>query len=75
MKRIGVLIGMRGLMLLLVFEAGYSAAATAQETDDTDVVRVFIQKLRRKLGDDPKKPACIFNHRGVGYRMARQDDA
>ena len=38
---------------------------------DTDLVRVFIQKLRRKLGDDPKEPAYIFNHRGVGYRMAR----
>ena len=38
---------------------------------DTDLVRVFIQKLRRKLGDDPKEPTYIFNHRGVGYRMAR----
>ncbi len=42
-----------------------------RETTDTDLVRVFIQKLRRKLGDDPKAPAYIFNHRGVGYRMAR----
>ena len=38
---------------------------------DTDLVRAFITKLRRKLDDDPKKPAYIFNHRGVGYRMAR----
>ena len=43
----------------------------SREADDTDLVRVFIQKLRRKLGDDPKAPAYIFNHRGVGYRMAR----
>ena len=42
-----------------------------RENPDTDLVRVFIQKLRRKLGDDPKKPTYIFNHRGVGYRMAR----
>ena len=42
-----------------------------RENADTDLVRVFIQKLRRKLGDDPKAPAYIFNHRGVGYRMAR----
>ena len=42
-----------------------------RDTADTDLVRVFIQKLRRKLGDDPKAPAYIFNHRGVGYRMAR----
>ena len=45
-----------------------------RENPDTDLVRVFIQKLRRKLGDDPKEPAYIFNHRGVGYRMARRDD-
>ena len=38
---------------------------------DTDLVRAFIKTLRRKLGDDPKQPAYIFNHRGVGYRMAR----
>ena len=38
---------------------------------DADLVRAFITKLRRKLGDDPKEPAYIFNHRGVGYRMAR----
>ena len=42
-----------------------------RESADTDLVRVFIQKLRRKLGDDPKDPAYIFNHRGVGYRMVR----
>ena len=43
----------------------------SREHGDTDLVRVFVQKLRRKLGDDPKEPAYIFNHRGVGYRMAR----
>ena len=41
---------------------------------NADLVRAFIKKLRRKLGDDPKKPAYIFNHRGVGYRMARPDE-
>ena len=40
---------------------------------DTDLVRAFIKKLRRKLGDDPKEAAYIFNQRGVGYRMARPD--
>ncbi len=40
---------------------------------DTDLVRAFIKNLRRKLGDDPKEPAYIFNQRGVGYRMARPD--
>ena len=37
------------------------------------VVRAFVKKLRRKLRDDAKDPVYIFNHRGVGYRMARSD--
>ena len=40
-----------------------------------ELVRTYIKKLRRKLGDDPKRPAYIVNERGVGYRMARPDDA
>ena len=42
-----------------------------RENGDADLVRAFIKALRRKLGDDPKTPTYIFNHRGVGYRMAR----
>ena len=42
---------------------------------DTELVRTFIKKLRRKLGDDAARPAYIVNERGVGYRMARPDDA
>ena len=41
------------------------------DSDDTNLVRTFIRQLRRKLGDDPREPAYIFNHRGVGYRMPR----
>ena len=40
---------------------------------DTNLVRSFVRSLRRKLGDDPKAPAYIFNQRGVGYRFARPD--
>ena len=35
------------------------------------LVRAFVKKLRQKLGDDARKPAYLFNERGVGYRMAR----
>ena len=56
---------------VLTYDALLRQVWGSREHDDTDLVRVFIQKLRRKLGDDPKKPAYIFNHRGVGYRMAR----
>ena len=44
-----------------------------RDSDDTNLVRTFIRQLRRKLGDDPKKPTWIFNQHGVGYRMARPD--
>ena len=42
---------------------------------DTELVRTFVKKLRRKLGDDAASPAYIVNERGVGYRMARPDNA
>ena len=40
-------------------------------SNDTNPVRICIRRLRRKIGDDPKKPTYIFNQHGVGYRMAR----
>jgi len=39
------------------------------DSGDPDRVRTFIKQLRRKLGDDPKRPAWILNERGVGYRV------
>ncbi len=36
---------------------------------DSEPVRTFVKKLRRKLGDDPASPVYIFTERGVGYRM------
>jgi two-component system KDP operon response regulator KdpE len=41
---------------------------------DVDLVRTFVKKLRRKLGDNAARPAYIVNERSVGYRMARRDD-
>ena len=37
---------------------------------NSEPVRTFVKKLRRKLGDDPARPVHIFTERGVGYRMA-----
>ena len=34
------------------------------------LVRAFVKKLRRKLGDSAASPTYIFNERGVGYRVA-----
>ena len=38
-------------------------------SSDQAAVRDFARRLRRKLGDDPERPAYIANERGVGYRM------
>ena len=42
---------------------------------DPELVRAFMMKLRRKLGDDATKPTYFFNERGVGYRMARPSES
>ena len=38
------------------------------------VVRAFVKKLRRKLGDDASRPTYILNEHGVGYRMPKPGD-
>ena len=47
----------------------------SRDTANVQAVRNFVKKLRRKLGDDAARPAWVVNVRGVGYRMARPDDA
>ena len=41
---------------------------------DPKLLRAFVKKLRRKLGDDAVNPAYIFTERGVGYRLAAPGD-
>ena len=38
------------------------------------IVRVYVKRLRDKLGDDPKNPTYVFTEPRAGYRMARPDD-
>ena len=38
-------------------------------TDGRNALRIFINRLRRKLGDDPHKPCYIESVRGTGYRF------
>ncbi len=45
-----------------------------QDSGDPELVRTFVKKLRRKLGDDAARPAYIFTERAVGYRMAKPGD-
>lgn len=44
---------------------GYEVA----EPDARPMIRVHIQRLRQKLGDDPDNPRYILNVRGKGYRF------
>ena len=37
--------------------------------DEVDYVRVYIRRLRDKLGDDPEQPRYIRTERGLGYRF------
>ena len=46
----------------------------ARDSADTEPVRAFVKKLRKKLGDDASNPAYIFTERGAGYRMPRPGD-
>jgi two-component system KDP operon response regulator KdpE len=38
--------------------------------DEREYLRVFISQLRRKIEDDPLRPAYVLTEPGVGYRFA-----
>jgi len=42
--------------------------------DDTDYLKVHIQHLRKKLGDDVGEPHIIVTERGVGYKFVNQQE-
>ncbi len=37
--------------------------------DEVDYIRVYVRRLREKLGDDPDNPRYIRTERGMGYRF------
>jgi two-component system KDP operon response regulator KdpE len=39
--------------------------------EQTDYLKVYISRLRAKLGDDPERPRLILTERGLGYRFTR----
>ena len=43
--------------------------------NDSRLLRSFLKKLRRKLGDDADNPTYIFTEPRVGYRMAKSEEA
>ena len=43
--------------------------------DEVDYLKVHIQHLRKKLGDDPANDPMVANERGVGYKFVRREGA
>ncbi len=41
--------------------------------DATDCLKVYIQRLRAKLSDEPQDPKLIVSERGVGYMFAKPE--
>ena len=42
-------------------------------TADTDYIKVYIQRLRTKLEEDPRNPRMILSERGAGYKFVSRD--
>ncbi|HVA24945.1 MAG TPA: response regulator transcription factor [Chloroflexota bacterium] len=47
-----------------------SAVWGAEYRDETEYLRVYVGRLRRKLEEDPANPRYILTEPGVGYRFA-----
>ena len=56
------------------YEAVLRRVWDGRKEGDPGAVRAIVKKLRRKLGDDARRPVWIFTERGVGYRMAQPDE-
>lgn len=46
----------------------------ANETRDSQVLRVLVGQLRQKIEADPRVPAIVLTEPGVGYRLRVDDD-
>ena len=54
---------------LLTHEALLSRVWGPEYRDDTQLLRLYITYLRKKLEQDLAHPRYIFNERGLGYRF------
>lgn len=48
-------------------------ALSNNDIDSHSAVKKYIQRLRKKLGDDPRRPAWIASVHGVGYRFITRE--
>ena len=53
--------------------ATVGSAGAAIDHRAPKLVHAVVKRLRRKLGEDGTRAACIRNERGVGYRMPEPD--
>lgn len=69
-----------GLLLALVKRAGQVVTQTEllrevwgkRSGENDHYLRIYIQRLRQKLRDDPLRPQYIFTEPGIGYRLAEE---
>jgi two-component system KDP operon response regulator KdpE len=58
----------------VVTQAELLSAVWGKNSEGQDhYLRIYIQKLRQKIGDDPLHPQYIFTEPGVGYRLIGTD--
>ena len=58
---------------LLTYDQILDAVWGYEREGDRPSLKLYIWRLRRKVEEDPARPRCILNARGVGYRFARPD--
>ena len=60
---------------VMTYDALIRRIWNSPDKGDSERIRTFVKQLRRKLGDDPARPAWILNVRGVGYQMPGPEEA
>ena len=46
----------------------------ANETRDTQILRVLVGQLRQKIEADPRMPAILLTEPGIGYRLCAEEE-
>ena len=54
---------------VLTYDALLRQVWGGRKSAGAKLVRAFVKRLRRQLGDDATRPTYVFTERGVGYRM------
>jgi two-component system KDP operon response regulator KdpE len=58
----------------VVTQAELLRAVWGKHSEERDhYLRIYVQRLRQKIGDDPLRPQYIFTEPGVGYRLTESE--